>query len=142
MAFDYGKSTVKLYFMSGLPTETDEDILGIARLAEAVAELYYKNPHRQKGVHPKVTISVSCFIPKPFTPFQWEAQDSFGELERKAGAAGRGDQEPPRALYLARRQGQRVEAALAARQPEAVRGPARCPPQGDEIRRVGRIFRL
>ena len=83
IAFDYGKSSVKLYFMSGLPTETDEDIRGIGELAERVVDLYYKNPNRKKGIHPKVTISVSCFIPKPFTPFQWEAQCDFAELERK-----------------------------------------------------------
>ena len=83
IAFDYGKSTVKLYFMSGLPTETDDDIRGIAALAEKVVDLYYANPNRKKGIHPKVTISVSCFIPKPFTPFQWEGQNSFTELERK-----------------------------------------------------------
>lgn len=141
MAFDYGKSTVKLYFMSGLPTETDEDILGIARLAEAVAELYYKNPHRQKGVHPKVTISVSCFIPKPFTPFQWEAQDSFGELERKQALLGAAIKSRHVRYTWHDAKVSRVRRACA-RQPEAVRGPARCPPQGDEIRRVGRIFRL
>ncbi len=83
LAFDYGKSSVKLYFMSGLPTETDEDITGIARLAEQVVALYYRNPNRRKNVHPRVTISVSCFIPKPFTPFQWEAQNSRAELRRK-----------------------------------------------------------
>ena len=82
VAFDYGKNTVKLYFMSGLPTETDEDIVGIARLAEKVVETYYKNPNRPK-MAPNVTISVSCFIPKPFTAFQWEKQDTMAELERK-----------------------------------------------------------
>ena len=83
VAFDAGKTNVKLYFMEGLPTETDEDLAGIARLAERVVDAYYENPHRQKGRHPQVTISVSCLIPKPFTAFQWEAQDTMEELARK-----------------------------------------------------------
>ncbi len=83
VAFDFGKNNIKLYFMNGLPTETDEDIEGIADLSKKVVELYYKNPNRQKGKHPSVTISVSCFIPKPFTAFQWESQNDFEELERK-----------------------------------------------------------
>ncbi len=83
VAFDYGKNNVKLYFMSGLPTETDEDIEGIAELSKKVVDQYYANPNHTKGKHPQITISVSCFIPKPFTAFQWEAQDSFEEQERK-----------------------------------------------------------
>ena len=77
VAFDVGKTSVKLYFMMGLPTETYEDLDGIADLAKAVIEAFYQNPNRQKGRAPSVTVSVSCFIPKPFTPFQWEAQDSM-----------------------------------------------------------------
>ena len=83
VAFSFGKDNVKLYFMSGLPTETDEDIIGIAELTKKVVDKYYANPDRQKGKHPQVTISVSCFIPKPFTPFQWDKQDSMEELQRK-----------------------------------------------------------
>ncbi len=82
VAFDFGKNTVKLYFMSGLPTETAEDIEGIAHLAEKVVEAYYQNPNRLKKP-PQVTISVSCFIPKPFTPFQWDAQDDMELLKKK-----------------------------------------------------------
>lgn len=82
VAFDYGKNTVKLYFMSGLPTETMEDIEGIARLAEKVVTAFYRNPNHVK-MAPMVTISVACFIPKPFTPFQWEAQDTMEMLEKK-----------------------------------------------------------
>lgn len=87
VAFDYGKSTVKLYFMSGLPTETFEDIEGIARLAESVVTAFYRNPNRPKTA-PMVTISVSCFIPKPFTPFQWEKQDDMALLEEKQAHLG------------------------------------------------------
>ena len=83
VAFAAGKNTVKLYFMNGLPTETYEDIKGIATLAEHVIDAYYKCPERNRSQKPQVTISVSCFIPKPFTPFQWEAQDSMETLAEK-----------------------------------------------------------
>ena len=83
IAFRGGKSNVKLYFMNGLPTETDEDILGISALAKKVVDQYYAmpKPERPKGLG--VTVSVSCFVPKPFTPFQWEKQDTYSELIRK-----------------------------------------------------------
>ena len=83
IAFRGGKSNVKLYFMNGRPTETDEDIVGIADLAKKVVDQYYAmpKPERPKGLG--VTVSVSCFVPKPFTPFQWEKQDTFDELIRK-----------------------------------------------------------
>ncbi|MBQ8357651.1 MAG: TIGR03960 family B12-binding radical SAM protein [Clostridia bacterium] len=83
VAFEGGKTNVKLYFMSGLPTETAEDLEGIATLASRVVHEYYQNPKRPKGRSPQVTISVSCFIPKPFTPFQWEAQDTMEMLQEK-----------------------------------------------------------
>lgn len=88
VAFEAGKNTVKLYFMSGLPTETDEDIEGIATLASRVIDTYYQCPNRNKAKKPQVTISVSCLIPKPFTPFQWEAQDTLEELARKQELLG------------------------------------------------------
>ena len=83
VAFEAGKNQVKLYFMMGLPTETLEDIEGIAVLAKKVIDAYYQNPKRNKGRSPQVTVSVSCFVPKPFTPFQWEAQDSKESFEEK-----------------------------------------------------------
>ena len=83
VAFEAGKNQVKLYFMMGLPTETMEDIEGIAILAKKVVEAYYQNPKRNKGRSPQVTVSVSCFVPKPFTPFQWEAQDTKEMFEKK-----------------------------------------------------------
>lgn len=79
-AFRQGWKAVKLYFMMGLPTETDEDIVGIARLAQRVVDLYSQIKGR-RGV--KVTVSVSCFVPKAHTPFQWFVQDSLAEFERK-----------------------------------------------------------
>ena len=83
VAFDARKNSVKLYFMNGLPTETLEDIEGIATLAEHVVDAYYQNPNRNKARPVQVTVSVSCFIPKPFTPFQWEAQDTMEMLAEK-----------------------------------------------------------
>ena len=83
MAFEAGRDQVKLYFMLGLPTETDEDLKGIATLAEKVVDEFYHNPKRMKGKHVRVTVSVSCFVPKPFTPFQRVGQNSVAELRRK-----------------------------------------------------------
>ena len=83
VAFEAGKNTVKLYFMSGLPTETYDDLKGIADLASHVIDEYYRCPNRNRAKKPQVTISVSCFIPKPFTPFQWEAQDTMEMLAEK-----------------------------------------------------------
>ena len=82
LAFEGGKSQVKLYFMNGLPTETYEDIEGIAVLAKHVVDEYYKMPERPKRPV-SVTVSVSCFVPKPHTPFQWEPQDSLESLTDK-----------------------------------------------------------
>ena len=83
IAFRSGKNSVKLYFMNGLPTETMEDIGGIATLASRVIGTFYHTPERNKARPVSVTVSVSCFIPKPFTPFQWEAQDSLEMLKEK-----------------------------------------------------------
>ncbi len=83
LAFEGGKTNVKLYFMMGLPTETYEDLDGIPKLASNVIDLYYKNPNRPKGRSPQVTISCACFIPKPFTAFQWDAQDTLESLDEK-----------------------------------------------------------
>ena len=82
-AFDNGWTTVKLYFMMGLPTETMEDIEGIANLGMEVIHAFYKNPNRQKGTGVQVNISCASFIPKPFTPFQWESEDNMDSLKAK-----------------------------------------------------------
>ena len=82
IAFEGGWNSVKLYYMLGLPTETDEDIVGIAEMANQVLHCwrqYAKNKNR--GV--KITVSTSCFIPKPHSPFQWEAQISIEEYLRR-----------------------------------------------------------
>ena len=85
LAFMGGWSTVKLYFMLGLPTETDEDVLGIADLAKRIEKLYYDVGREtgQKMRRPDITVSTSLFIPKPFTPFQWEPQNTKEEMIRK-----------------------------------------------------------
>ena len=70
-AFEGGWNKVKLYFMLGLPTETEEDMKGIAHLAEAIAKRYYEIPKDRRNGKCQITISTSFFVPKPFTPFQW-----------------------------------------------------------------------
>ncbi len=87
-AFENGRTSVKLYFMLGLPGETDEDIAGIPALAQKIVNTYYQNPSKPKGKSVSVTISVSCFVPKCDTPFQWCAQDSREELVRKQKLLG------------------------------------------------------
>lgn len=83
IAFEGGYSSVKLYFMMGLPTETDEDIIGIAELAQRILDLYYSIENRHKGRSPQISVSCATFVPKPFTPFQFEPQDTREEIERK-----------------------------------------------------------
>lgn len=83
VAYAAGKNQVKLYFMNGLPYETYEDLTGIAELSKHVVDEYYRTPNRNKARQPQVTLSVACFIPKPHTPFQWERQNTFAELEDK-----------------------------------------------------------
>ena len=82
IAFAGGYTNVKLYFMLGLPTETDEDIVGIAELAEKVVDLFYQMPDRPKG-KVQVSISTATFVPKPFTPFEFEPQVELEEIRRR-----------------------------------------------------------
>lgn len=82
-AFNGGWTKVKLYFMIGLPTETIEDVEGIAHLAQNVVNCYYKCENKTKGKGVTVTISTASFVPKPFTPFQWFGQNSRAELMEK-----------------------------------------------------------
>lgn len=130
-AFESGWSTVKLYFMIGLPGETDEDVLAIAELAKAVLNKYHEVMGRRGA---KVTVSASSFVPKPYTPFQWIAQDSLEEIRRKQmllkdalkiknvtfqyhdavtsvieGVFARGDRRLGKALYLAWQQGAKFD---------------------------------
>ncbi|WIV10607.1 TIGR03960 family B12-binding radical SAM protein [Proteiniborus sp. MB09-C3] len=82
-AFGSGWSTVKLYFMIGLPTETFDDVMGIKDLAYRVKDIFFKMPREQRKGNLKVTVSTSCFVPKPFTPFQWYPQDSIEMFNKK-----------------------------------------------------------
>jgi len=82
-AFLGGHTSVKLYFMMGLPTETNEDIKGIADLAQKVVDLFYSMPERPKGKSVSVNISVACFVPKPYTPFEFEPQATTEQLKEK-----------------------------------------------------------
>ncbi len=83
LAFEAGYTNVKLYFMLGLPTETMDDVKGIADTAQSIVDLYYSIENRQKGKHVHVSVSVACFVPKPHTPFQYCAQDSAQLLHQK-----------------------------------------------------------
>lgn len=82
-AFNGGWSTVKLYFMIGLPTETLDDVAEIAALGQKVVDAYYRCENKPKGKGVRVTVSASSFVPKPFTPFQWEPQDTMEMLREK-----------------------------------------------------------
>ncbi|WFA09495.1 TIGR03960 family B12-binding radical SAM protein [Tissierella sp. Yu-01] len=82
-AFKEGWSRIKLYFMIGLPTETDEDVMGIKDLAYLVKDLFFNRPKEERKGNFKVTASASCFVPKPFTPFQWYGQNTIDEFMTK-----------------------------------------------------------
>ena len=82
-AFSSGTNGVKLYFMIGLPGETKEDLQGIADMAARIREIYYRVPKDKRGGAFRLTVSVSSFVPKPHTPFQWAAQDDMDTLLAK-----------------------------------------------------------
>ncbi|WP_432641943.1 TIGR03960 family B12-binding radical SAM protein [Acidaminococcus sp.] len=131
-AFENGWTKVKLYFMIGLPTETDEDVLAIAKLAQKV-QWKYKQVTGHMGA--QVTVSVSNFVPKPYTPFQWVGQNTKEEFDRKhmllkhafaslknihyqyhdsrtslmEGVLARGDRRLGKAIYLAWKRGAKFD---------------------------------
>lgn len=82
-AFGSGWSTVKLYFMLGLPTETMDDVFGIKDLAYKVKDEFFKIPREERKGNLKITVSTACFVPKPFTPFQWYPQNTIQEFNEK-----------------------------------------------------------
>lgn len=82
-AFEGGYSTVKLYFMLGLPEETLEDVEGIAKLAQKVLDLYYETPKEKRGKSVQISVSTATFVPKPFTPFEFEPQATPEEIKVK-----------------------------------------------------------
>ncbi|WP_250230066.1 TIGR03960 family B12-binding radical SAM protein [Anaeropeptidivorans aminofermentans] len=83
LAFEGGWNRVKLYFMMGLPGETYNDIEGIAKLAESIADKYYEMPKENRSQPVSLVLSTACFVPKPFTPFQWEGQNTYQEFMEK-----------------------------------------------------------
>lgn len=83
-AFKGGWNRVKLYFMLGLPTETEEDMKGIAHLAQKIAEEYYEIPKESRNGKVQINVSTSFFVPKPFTPFQWAGMYSEEDFIGKA----------------------------------------------------------
>ena len=85
-AFNLGWSTVKLYFMIGLLGEEMEDVLGIKDLAYKVKDKFFQRPKDQIKGNLKINVSASCFVPKPFTPFQWVSQNNMDEFYTKAKA--------------------------------------------------------
>jgi len=89
-AFESGWSTVKLYFMIGLPYETIEDVIGIAELGDKVVNEYYNVPKGVRKSGLKVTVSTAIFVPKPFTPFQWVAMDTKENVKEKVYAVRNG----------------------------------------------------
>lgn len=88
LAFSNGWTSLKLYFMIGLPTETAEDVIGIGELSKRVMDTYYAIPKEERISGGHITVSVSSFIPKPFTPFQWVAQDSMEQIQAKQQLLG------------------------------------------------------
>lgn len=82
-AFSGGYTAVKLYFMLGLPTEIEDDLKGIIALGQKIVDAYYSMPNKPKGKAVNVSISVSTFVPKPFTPFQYEPQDTLDVIKNK-----------------------------------------------------------
>lgn len=83
LAFQGGWNRVKLYFMVGLPTETGDDLLGIVDLANKIVDKYHEIPKEERPRPVSVVVSSSCFVPKPFTPFQWVAQATVEEFMEK-----------------------------------------------------------
>lgn len=82
-AFEGGYTGVKLYFMLGLPTETDDDIIGIAKLAADILDLFYSVDKSKRAKTIQISVSTATFVPKPFTPFQYEPQARGEEIYRK-----------------------------------------------------------
>lgn len=105
MIFKGGWTNVKLYFMIGLPTETEQDLAGIGDLAHKVLGAYYAIPKEERRGMPRVSVSASTFVPKPFTPFQWEAQDDIETHLRKAAPCTRRYEVAANQVQLARRGG-------------------------------------
>ena len=88
LAFNAGWDKVKLYFMTGMPTETEEDIVGIAKLGEKIVNTFFEIPKAERIGGVRVTLSTACFVPKAFTPFQWVRQNTYEESMDKQKILG------------------------------------------------------
>ena len=108
--FSRGWSKMKLYFMIGLPTEQDEDVMGIVETGKKARDIGRKV---QKGKGPTVTVSVSTHVPKPHTPFQWCAMDALGEIQRKQGLLRDESRRTKVDLRLHESHGSTIEGVLA-----------------------------
>ena len=132
IAFEAGYTSVKLYFMMGLPTETMADIEGIAETAQKVVDLYYHTQTHAKGKGVQVTVSCACFVPMPHTPFQFVPMDSAETLQPSRSTCWRastaGDQG-----QLPRQQDQFLEGVFA-------KGDRRLAPALVEAYRRGCVF--
>ncbi|NLA54034.1 MAG: TIGR03960 family B12-binding radical SAM protein [Clostridiales bacterium] len=82
-AFESGWSSVKLYFMNGLPTETEEDLIAYGDMARLVIDAYHQVPKGQRSPGLRISLSSATFVPKAFTPFQWDAQDTLETIKHK-----------------------------------------------------------
>ena len=131
-AIELGWETIKLYFMIGLPTETDEDLDGIAEIAKKIVDINYEIRGR-KGGRFRVTVSVSNFVPKPHTPFQWVAQDTPEEFIRKHDYLARRLKIKGVTFHYHESNTSRLEAVLA-------RGDRRCADVLEEAFRRGSRF--
>lgn len=135
LLFDGGWNRVKLYFMMGLPTETEQDLLAIGELADKIVTEYFNMPKENRKRPVTVVLSTSCFVPKPFTPFQWSSQDTceafmdkqkivkkgitrkqiqynyhHADLSALEGAMARGDRKIGKVIYLAWKNGCKFDA--------------------------------
>lgn len=97
-AFREGYSTIKLYFMIGLPTEEKEDLDGIVKISKKIVDMFFDQDSEDQKGNLKVSVSSSCFVPKPFTPFQWEKQDDLSTMYDKANYI-RKQMRDPKASY-------------------------------------------
>lgn len=112
-AFSQGYSTIKLYFMIGLPTETDEDIDGIASIAHQVKKMFFDQPKEERRGNLKIHVSTACFVPKPFTPFQWMPQAETDAFQAKIDRARSRMRDPKITYRWHEPEVSRLEAVLA-----------------------------
>ncbi len=109
-----GIANLKLYFMVGLPLETEADVLAIVALTEAIKKIFLRES-RPRGKMGKITVSLNCFVPKPFTPFQWAAMDNVSLLKKKIMTIRKGIGRIPNLVFRSESPRQAYLQALLAR---------------------------